>query len=58
MQTHLNLLDNINGELVRNFGAIYSDIAVAVNATHPDSTMFMDTKALKPHSGIGPTDHR
>jgi len=36
MQTYLNLLDNITGELVRRFGAIHSDIAVAVNATHPN----------------------
>jgi len=48
MQTYLNLLDNITGELVRRFGAIHSDIAVAVNTTHPDSTMFMETTALKP----------
>jgi len=36
MQTYLNLLDIITGELERRFGAIHSDIAVAVNATHPD----------------------
>ena len=46
MQTYLDLLDNITGELERRFGAIHSDIAVAVNATHPDSTMFMETTAL------------
>jgi len=55
-----DLLDNIIVELVRRFGAIQSDTAVAVNATHPDSTMFMETTAVKPLcSGIGITDdHR
>jgi len=42
----------------RCFGAIHFDITVAVNATHPDSTMFIETTALKhAHSGIGTTDH-
>jgi len=57
MQTY-NLLDNITAELVRRFGAIHSDIAVAVNTTHQDSTMFMETTTLKPHSRNVKTDHR
>jgi len=39
MQMYLDLLYT---------GAIHSDIAVAVNVTHPDSTMFMETTALNP----------
>jgi len=43
------LLDNITGKLERHFGAIHSDTAVDCHAPRfPDSTMFMESTALKP----------
>jgi hypothetical protein len=42
------LLDNFVIEIDNRFGAMQSDIAAAVSATHPASTSFMVKSALQP----------
>ncbi|KAH9499543.1 hypothetical protein Btru_078090 [Bulinus truncatus] len=48
MNTYFQLLDNLTGELDKRFGAIQSDIAIAVLATSVNSPTFMDMASLQP----------
>lgn len=47
-KTYELLLDNFVTEIDNRFGAMQSDIAAAVSATHPASTSFMVKLALQP----------